>query len=53
MTKEGKKYLTTSNYFYIYMERIATEQNNGAKRNRENNKGFLLTVYQIQGEKKR
>jgi hypothetical protein len=33
------------------MEHIATEQNNGAKEI-ENNKGFLLTVYQNQGEKK-
>jgi hypothetical protein len=29
-TKEIKKGLTTSNYFYIYMEHIATAQNNGA-----------------------
>jgi hypothetical protein len=51
VTKERKKGLTTSNYFYIYMEHIATEQNNGAKET-ENNPGFLLTVYQNQGEKK-
>lgn len=40
MTKERKKNLTTSNYYYIYTEHMATVQNNDANKTVKTTKGF-------------
>jgi len=51
MTKERKKCLTTSNYFYIYMEHTATEQNNGAKETVKTTKGIYSPCIKIRGKR--
>lgn len=51
MTKQRKKGLTTSNYFYIYTEHMATVQNNGANKTAKTTKSFYSPYITNRGKR--